>query len=514
METSTIGSKNKATNGYVIAAIVIIVLIIIVLIGIAIWYLLRQQTVNPPPSPPFVPVPPNNPTFSDETGASNNGVVLLNNGNAFNDAVSCNRGATRRWELTPNANPQCVCVAPFYGSTCSLESFSDQYYAAGNIVNDRIRLNEIRTENVDRLSFPKSSVSTAQTTCTDLCNRDSSCVAVKYNQSNQPDFDNGATCTLLRNVTVIDDTPIVYNNTMQSDLYFKKGDAPTFEDRVFVYTGQLPVRYWATNRIVTSSGSSWALFENILYNIPFRPTSITNNRRFIGIMSNQTIDVNNARSLISDNSSNIIIIRPNESNIAIPSSWTTIYAVFIKDSSCGTNVDTNNQMGFKWNEGFSDRSGKKIRIKQGTSILFMSDDGKMHDMYETTENWYPMRQIEGESRELSVALTFNRTTYLRCNKHPNNMRLMVEVVECQDYTVEWNIGSKCNDTMEIRLGQTVRFSSTDGMYHGLVCSNSPENFNVPLSQRFNYVFQPKYRGRYNFHCRIYSKKLKTTIIVL
>jgi hypothetical protein len=73
-----------------------------------------------------------------------------------------------------------------------------------------------------------------------------------------------------------------------------------------------------------------AIFENKQTTLDFAPTRIINDAELYGILSQSSINENNASSIINSGSnSKYIIISPNQSMINVPITWTgTIFAYF------------------------------------------------------------------------------------------------------------------------------------------------------------------------------------------
>ena len=215
-----------------------------------------------------------------------------------------------------------------------------------------------------------------------------------------------------------------------------------------------------------------------------------------------------------------VVVDSSATEVDLPQGWVNPYVIFVSPSDPDGAKPCkcpNSEIGFKWNEGFSDCNGKKITISPGTSVSFVSDDGYEHDMYETDCYWNPVSLIQEATTEFSLALTFRKTTYLRCNVHPDTMRLKVEVEsEKNEVSVPWNYDphSSTEETMyKASLGQCVRFVSTDDLYHGLITKNSPESITTKISKPMTYKFYPKKKGKYHFTCRIYGAKISVCINV-
>ena len=124
-------------------------------------------------------------------GASTDGQVAINNGLAYSTAGTCNAGPTRVWGPVNSNQEACRCVAPFYGSTCFLESYDANYLAVGNPVLSDVTLPPTSERTTDRLSFPWATTEVpapTQSICTTLCDDDDMCTGVLWDAPTAPDM--------------------------------------------------------------------------------------------------------------------------------------------------------------------------------------------------------------------------------------------------------------------------------------------------------------------------------------
>lgn len=305
---------NLSTGEYVL--MFIIILIFIAAIVIFLYYKVRM----PAPITPFPLniLPPS--SITSTLGASGNGQVFFNNGNAFTDMRSCNNNPNSSWNASASSTGQCTCLIPFYYDHCQLESYKNTYIAIGQIPDADLIKTEISTTQVDRLSF-KSDVS--DTVCTDLCDADENCIGVKWENSD---------CTLLADYIQFN-TGVnpVYNLFEQSNYYLKNTYHPMFSDRVFLSAGVLPLRYWLVSNSYTSGNNHLnTLYEAIVYQIPYRPILYTNSAgTWIGLISNANIS-GNLNDLFNNPPEGVIPIPADQSdlNSLLPVGWNSVYAVF------------------------------------------------------------------------------------------------------------------------------------------------------------------------------------------
>jgi len=169
---------------------------------------------------------------NEKRGESKNGEYNENNGAGLVNPMVCN-SETANW-----VDGKCVCKIPYFGETCSEESFSDKYYNVGEVVNT------LPVINTDSLSFGKSS-------CTKLCDTDSSCLGVIYENNK---------CSLINSPFL----NVRYNPERLGNVYMKKKDSkgnnivPQFNDRAFLIRGK-PERLFWTNAFAVYPGKIYAL---------------------------------------------------------------------------------------------------------------------------------------------------------------------------------------------------------------------------------------------------------------
>lgn len=439
--------------------VILIGVVVVGLLGVLIWYVLRAEGDDPFPPPPDTVGNP----FTSTIGASDNGVVKDKNGDFYTDAVACRKGPSRRWGYkTESAAPVCMCVAPFFGSSCDRESYSDKYTAIGDPAADAINTTVISQQSVDRMSFPLSSPdqedsNMSHTLCTGLCDSDVTCIGVIYRQGAPPDFGIGSLekpeCELLSgNVKVIPNNNIPYSIDKDSTLYLKQeqltgAGAIQFLDRVFMYKGQLPLRYWLTDRYSENEGGirTWAGYNGAQYNLDFIPSNVVNDANFTGVFANEEIPLSNLKEIIEGGTtSKYIIVPPGQSEISLPSSWTRPYVVWTDADSLGvamtvslpesstpgvvsirsrTRGVSKRKHIIDWNRG-EDLSD--IAIKAGDVLVFKATDKLFHGLtviYKGKDRSYPV------SSNLRQEITFkNKGTYtVKDRIYPSTMTMLVQV---------------------------------------------------------------------------------------
>lgn len=297
-----------STSTYVFFFIILIIIIILIFIFI---YL----NINPkkPLTLGLINLqPPSNVTST--LGASNNGLINLNNGNSFMDITTCNNQNNSIWVNS------CTCIVPYYSSDCSIQSYDLNYTAIGQINDNQVITTEYNTENNNFLSFNQNS-------CTNKCDIDNQCIGVKW-QNN--------ICTLLKDNFIVKEGEVInYDLYKQANYYLKNNIPVELKDRVIVYTGVQPLRYWIPTTFSNSAVNFMnALFENIQYPLNYRPLWLINNTDgWVGLVSN-TLIVGDYQDLYNNPPDNIIPI-PFETGTTnlmdiIPAEWNTVHIVFFQ----------------------------------------------------------------------------------------------------------------------------------------------------------------------------------------
>lgn|SRR3990167_324489 len=280
-EPFTFDMKKNDFDTITIATIAVVVLAIFVVLGLA-YYVAYKNSM---PSSieglnHTVTVPQNTVTSkvlnaNSTLGSSRNGVVSF--------PGNCSKAKEN-------------CEPPYWGEFGEREAYSDNYIALGNPEPDDVTYEIIRTARTDRLSFGKSS-------CTQLCDNDDNCGGVVWKDGK---------CTLVTDVLVNDGMDLYYDPKVDSSLFIKKSlQGPIITDKVFIYKGKLPLRYWIqdpSNYSITS-GQKGELFQ-----VKFYPTGLVNDGKLTGVWSPYRFDFDKRPP------SDIYVHKPGE-ELSLPQSW-------------------------------------------------------------------------------------------------------------------------------------------------------------------------------------------------
>lgn len=326
---------NPDTIFYVIA----LILIFLIFIAIAVYFYVRLNAQVTGQNKFASVITPGGNNITSTFGQSSNGNVVNANGSDYQDQRSCIAGPTRVYNTSTTS---CSCHIPFYNPDCFLESYSNKYTALGQILPDQVILNVLSTNQTDRLSFPFEA---GDTTCTGLCDITANCIGVRWTSQGPPTFgltdpETTGTCELLASPIIFEpDTNLMYDLNQQANIFIKNGNEPQVKDRVFVYSGIKPLRYWLTNNFSNNSTNLTAMRENILYNITYYPTMLINSTGggtfgtpWVGLASNAPI-TGDLTAIYNNPPSNVVTIPASTTSLSsiIPPAWTgSIYMIFFE----------------------------------------------------------------------------------------------------------------------------------------------------------------------------------------
>lgn len=315
--------------------IIVIGIIFLILLAIGIWLVIKT-----PPIEKQIPSTKKSELYNallvPTQGSSSNGVVSIRNGNSYGDALSCKSGPTRFWNKGSGTPKHiCNCYPPFWGENCMRESYSDKYLAVGTPNINDILLPNMNEQTVSRLSFPfkgNNSENEEQLICTELCDQDEQCTGVLWNGPNNQEMGinnpSGSCGLLYGDVIVQNGKNIPYLINDDATLYLKNSNKLIFEDRVFVWNGTLPLRYWLYNQIWEKNIRLLTMYANTIYKLTFIPTNFINDGMLIGVYSNSNLNISQIETIINNGSNNNYYIQLPGQPLKIPSSWKIINGIW------------------------------------------------------------------------------------------------------------------------------------------------------------------------------------------
>nr|QBK92978.1 MAG: hypothetical protein LCPAC403_01120 [Pithovirus LCPAC403] len=290
-----------------------IMTIILIIIVIVIWVSISSVTLHKQPASVVAdaPIPL---TIDDPIGASTNGIYTLSDdGDFFTDSASCKLASNTQW-----SHLQCTCIVPFFGDKCTRESYNSTYFAVGNPTTSDVTFDVLSSPVVDSLSFPTDSIS-----CTGECDMDPLCTGIIFR----------STCTLLTGDVIVNTGAMIpYSMDIDSTLYLKTDDRHLiFTDRVFVYTGTLPARYYLRTGVFSSSaGQMIPIFQGDIINLSFFPVKQLNVSTLTGVYSENEI----TQDMLNQISQGIILpgiilVQPNVVDLPDFSQFSSLWVAYI-----------------------------------------------------------------------------------------------------------------------------------------------------------------------------------------
>lgn len=295
-------------------------------------------------------------------GASSDGLYSFgNNGSFYRDHVSCVHGGrgNTKWVIDKKSGTSnCTCNKPFYGCGCKRESHNIDYLGVGQWSPEKFNYQQICTFPADRLSFnlndhPGSTDydTEPEVVCTRICDNTDCCTGVVFKEYEVEEKEGNTgqkQCILLYDELVIKSgEELTMESYIQSELFIKKSKTkyPKFKDRVFVYRGNLPTRFWFSDYYTSDTGDTelQVLRQNLHIQLSFKPKYIINEtgclelepscplgKPFVTIFSNNAIRDEDIKGILeSGGTENTLIIYRNVNDIFIPEEWKNIFAITI-----------------------------------------------------------------------------------------------------------------------------------------------------------------------------------------
>ncbi|CAH6418497.1 Hypothetical protein POVN_LOCUS214, partial [uncultured virus] len=225
---------------FLIAFSIILVLLVIFLI----WVIYSYVTKPREPRPPIPPVPVT-PVADQDVGASTLGAASYQNGIGLLTENAC-VSSNGVWSGGSSgiAGGPCLCKQPFFGPTCQRQAHDADYFGLGLVAPPGSLAYEKQAVEFDgNLSFNGEGFD--DKSCTGRCDDLNNCLGVEFD---------GKTCALITsNPMLAADGVITVDPAIDPQIYlYRNGVRPVIKDRVFGYTGNRPLRFWATRSDVYS----------------------------------------------------------------------------------------------------------------------------------------------------------------------------------------------------------------------------------------------------------------------
>lgn len=297
---------------YAGGVVVLAVALVIIFVAIAVAFLvasssstmptLGQQISTTPPTP--TPSPEDLDPFNSTVGASLYGVYYSgDNAIDFRTPETCDSSGVSRWSV---GRDQCVCNIPFWGPSCSRESYSSTYTATGVQGSGVSSIDRLSGSiNVGRLSFTDSN----STSCTQLCDDNPECIGVLWQSGSGG---GSGRCSLFKRYTVSLAPGINWYPDVESTIYLKGSNAISYTDRVFIFQGDTLSRYWLRENVVSDSrtqGSSQLTAHNgKKYQLQFFPSRRINDGGLIGVYSSRDFSESEFPSLVEGGNTDTVFV--------------------------------------------------------------------------------------------------------------------------------------------------------------------------------------------------------------
>lgn len=256
-----------------IVGLVLLLIVVVMLLIFAVMLAFGAFEFIERERPPRVPLD-DFPALTWDVGASTNGQVSCHNGTNLGTSAACT-AAQGTWS---DAGHLCTCAPGFFGPNCNLAAFDANYYAAGQApLEGAPVLTSLGTKPITGVSFGSQSATTQ-------CSALPGCTGFALTAPNQATFFSEMSLTQDLHLPFIPENPATY--------YLKRGQTPKFPDRVFLYRGEKPLRYWLLDRVINDDLNLLAVQKNTVYELHFVPEAMVNDGNLTGLISDQPFAYN------------------------------------------------------------------------------------------------------------------------------------------------------------------------------------------------------------------------------
>jgi len=280
------GTKTTYKYKHIWWAVFIVIVLLVVVITVALFYSVSQSRQLivvglQDEANPFLQEPVAEPYQFNPI--DNN----VKDGSAYNTPETCQLG-NGFW-----SNGRCNCNPPYRGAECQLEKFSKNYFPIGSYSNNDVCVHNqiLKIKKVDNLAFPSEP---GNTTCEGLCNRDTKCVALVYDQEGT--VDGKHLCKLLKSEPVIDSYQDLKPDGEEVFLNLERSiRRPRLSNRILLFPGEISSDFWYSEKkdqmVVLEAGQ--------LTEVPFHPTELVNDGDHCLVISAIPFSLGYAKKAIS-----------------------------------------------------------------------------------------------------------------------------------------------------------------------------------------------------------------------
>lgn len=217
-----------------------------------------------------------------DIGSTNSGYVELDNGkalNSYDDIKSSKKG------------DKYVCLKPYYGPKCNLESWDNRFYSFGYTTNENIQ--DLTASSVlDTDSKTWNGEIFSKSSCSSLSLDDSESIGFSYHNNE---------CRLLYgNVTVLDPNKVGYNPSREEQLYLKRGYGPRVPNMVYIGSKSNGFLRHYIDRPTTKDFVSCK--TDLVKEVNIKPYSIFNPYNYVGIWSVSPFTLNDFNAMVLNGS--------------------------------------------------------------------------------------------------------------------------------------------------------------------------------------------------------------------
>lgn len=228
---TTFVTNTQYDYGHMLITVILVaaLAIVLVLIIMSISTYVTPKAPSPQPQPQPSPIP----SVDQDPGASTNGLARYHNGEELTSEITC-KPPNATWDGNVE---NCICILPHFGPRCDRPAHDANYYGLGQIQErGDLTYTKEHIASGTNLSFNNSGYD--PTSCTALCDQRDDCLGVEYD---------GTNCAVITsNLELREGGEIAYNPAIEPNIYlWRQGVRPVVKDRVFGYSGDRPLRFWA-----------------------------------------------------------------------------------------------------------------------------------------------------------------------------------------------------------------------------------------------------------------------------
>lgn len=296
-----------------IVGLVVLLIVVVMLLIFALMLAFGAFDFIQRERPPRVPLD-DFPALTWDIGASTNGQVNWHNGVSLGSASSCT-AAGGTWN---EAAHLCQCAPSLFGPNCNLAAFDPGYYAGGQApLEGSPVVTSLGAQTINGVSFGPTSATT-------ICNNLSGCNGFVLTGPTAATFFSDVTLKNDLHLPFIPENPPVY--------YFKQKQTPKFPDRVFLYRGDKPLRYWLLDRVINDDLNLLAAQRDTVYELHFVPEGLVNDGNLIGLISDQPFAYTDLATYVQQPRADMIKFQGNQFPV-LPTAWRLPYYIAFTTSA-------------------------------------------------------------------------------------------------------------------------------------------------------------------------------------